>query len=323
MDDGRRRSLLISGVAAAVASVMMACVVVGWAAANRLVVSGQPSPEREVVSISLPDYIPGTSAQMPDVRGLEANDALVVLAESGLPAAVVTVEESPAAGPPGVVIAQTPVFGTVNPSLARIIISQPALVPAAVGREPSAVLAELQSLGARVAQVRVFVPGATVGTVVGIEPAEGSALTSEVTMTIADSPVARTFADLDRLTGSASLRTDLVHLGIAYPSTVSLSAPRSAASTSWDLAGTATVVTGSIAASDPMSSGFGADVSVTADGAQIARYSIFSTAPTEFSWPVSGVSTLTVTVTRTGNTSGGILLLGAEVLGSYSPTSNR
>lgn len=313
-------TLIVVGTAVLVAGLIAGATVGGWAAANRSVLASAPGGEQEIVTVALPDYIPGTAAEMPDVRGLSQADAEAVLAEAGLPAAVVTVDRAPAAGPPGVVVSQTPVFGTLNPTVARIVISEPANVPDVVGKDPAAAVSALQALGARVSQVREYVPGAAIGTVFAIDPPVGSALPQQVTISIADSPVSRTFADFTRLQGSASYDTDVVQGGVSYENAVGISTSyySSATSVSWDLGKRASVVNGALAAEEPMSAGFGAVVVAIADGREVGRYTITGTSPTPVSWDVRGVSTFTIQVTPTGSSSGWVTLLGAEILGSYS-----
>ncbi len=295
-------------------------VVAGWAAANSLAVADQDRAIAETLVISLPDLSADASVRMPDVRGLSEQSARQTLVDAGLPAAAVAVIEQPAAGAPGRVIQQTPVFGTVNPATVSLVVSTGAEVPAAVGWPAADAVNELRSLGTRVEQVKVYEPGAAVGTVTAISPAPGTALPEVVTVYIADTPSTRLLTDFDRLRGSGSTRTDYLHLGQRFDTGMELSAAQnaSATGTSWNLEGRATTIEGSAAVAEGEDASFAAQLVVLGDGNELARLDLTSTTPTPFLWDVRGVQTVTIVVVTAGTArTGDIVLLDMEVLGSF------
>lgn len=313
----RWRVLLASGALLLAGGLVAAAAVGGWGAANSVVVSAKANPVPEVVTIALPDYDPDVAARMPDVRGLSQAAAAQVIADAGIPTSVVTVVSRAAAGPAGVVVQQTPVFGTANPSTIQIVLSEPATIPNAVGTDAAGAIAQLQSLGARVTQVRDYVPGAAVGTVAAIDPAPGSGVPAQVTVTIADSPSTKPLSELSAATGSAGRSSDVLVDGTLRTSAVTISASSSARTVAWALGGSVTSVDGSLGVLDSAAAGSSVTVTVTADGEQIAQYAVGKGTPQPFSWTVRGASTLALTVVDPGKTGTGLLLLDTNLLGTH------
>lgn len=310
------------GLALLVAGGIAAGTVGGWAAANRIEVGGVEHGDREVVAVALPDYIPGTAAWMPDVRGMSETDASAVLAEAGISASVITIVTAPAAGPVGVVVRQSPVFGTLNPTSARIVVSSEARMPDVRGGQPSDAVAELQALGARVIQLREYVPGATIGTIVAVAPEVGEPLPDEVTVTIADSPVQRSLNDFGTLQGSAYRTTDVVHDGVAYGPSLQMSVGSQTVSTAWDLEQKASLIEGTLALDEDAAEDFSVVITAIGDGTELGTVSLTAGQSSAVQWDVRGVRTFTLRLTGTGDSwRETVYLLDEKVLGSYTALS--
>lgn len=128
-------------------------------------------------------------AGMPSLVGLSEGRARQALFDAGVGEADFTFVEAPAAGTPGVVIAQEPLPGGDPAAGITVTVSVPADVPDLIGRTETEVRAELAELGARVRVERVFDPGgAAEGTVVGSDPAPNERLSEDITLTVAAAP---------------------------------------------------------------------------------------------------------------------------------------
>lgn len=313
----KRLWILASGLAGI--AVIAGAVAFGWGAANSLSVAPQDRPLAQSSLIAVPDYSLGETSSMPDVRGLTEQDATQALVDAGIPATVVTVEERLAAGKPGRVIEQTPVFGVQNPGSVVIVIALKAAVPDVTGLIAADGVAELRGLGARVQQVKSYVPGADIGTITETRPAEGEDLDEVVTVVVADSPSSVPFDTFERLQGSPGSDEDILHLGTRYDSALSFYAPDDDfREYSWVFGGRATSITGELTLGEDEPSDASAMVVVVGDGTEIARLKVHSTTPVPVAWDVIGVDTLTVRVTgSTSSYSVDVLLLNPEVLGSY------
>lgn len=144
----------------------------GWAADDAS--EGRIVPE--VIELRVPPSTGDGSLPMPDVRGLGLDLALEILSDTVLRGEQATVLPVPWAGPAGVVVGQYPAFGTREPLGVRILVSEPAVVPPALGAPVTEVVAALQRLGAQVEVVRRFDPAADLDVVLDIEPAAGRPL---------------------------------------------------------------------------------------------------------------------------------------------------
>lgn len=300
-----------------VAGLVSGATVAGWAAANTLVVASSSSQDPEVVTIALPDYDADVTSRMPDLRGLARDAALQVIADAGIPAGIVEVIERPAAGPVGLVVQQTPVFGSANPGTIVLVVSLPAEIPDGIGADAVATIARLQELGARVTQQRDYVPGAVVGTITAIDPAPGSPVPDAVTVTIADSPSTLPFGEVDTASGSAGSDDDVLVGGMLYSAATVLSSSTAGQTTAWNLGAHVVSVDGAIGVPDSADDETRLRVSVHADGRAVAEYVLGRASAEAFSWDVRGVTTLTITVVDESRSREGAYLLDTNVLGTY------
>lgn len=316
----RSRALRITALALAAAAVLGGTFVAGWATANTLVVAAQDREAPEARVITLPDSAMRGAARMPDVRGLSEADAQQALVDAGIDASIITTAERPSAGAAGRVIEQIPAFGTVNPSLVSITISTGATIPETAGRPAAEVIGDLQRLGARVVQTRVYEPSAVIGDAVRTDPAAGQPLPETVELFIADTPSERSLQDFDTVGSRPSWSNDTLFGAVQVDALARFSAdrPTSLSDYSWRLNGTGTTFQGRYAIGEDADPIFSGTFIVLADGVEIARLTA-QTAPADFSLDVTGVQTLVIRAQRTlPNEPGYLVLLDPVVLGSYS-----
>ena len=102
----------------------------GWWLANRTVVAGisNDSDEAETTTVLSSDLA------MPDVRGLTQDEASQVLADSGFSAAIIRFVDAPSGAPEGIVVTQTPTFGTESPGEIVLGLAVPATMPNLAGK---------------------------------------------------------------------------------------------------------------------------------------------------------------------------------------------
>jgi hypothetical protein len=207
----------------------------------------------------------------------------------------------------------------VNPSLVSITVSTEAEVPASTGRPAAEVIGDLQRLGARVVQTRVYDPAATVGDAVRTEPAAGARLPETVVLFIADTPSERSLQDFETVGGRPSWSSDTLFEGRSVDRLARFSADRSTSLSdySWKLNGAVTTLRGQYALEEDSDPQFGGVFIVLADGVEVARWAA-QAAPSDFALDVSGVQTLVIRAQRTlPDRSGSLVLLDPVALGSY------
>lgn len=164
---------LFASVILLVAGAFVGGAVLGWRHhANTAAAEPAPGPTVVTVTAVPEEEIP---VAMPDIRGLSETSARQVIADAGI---VATIETSTKqwAGAAGLVVEQTPVFGTPDVDSIELVLSTPAVVPDAVGRPASDVAREISALGAQVTLEQTYEAGAAAGSVLEINPAAGEAL---------------------------------------------------------------------------------------------------------------------------------------------------
>lgn len=309
----------VAAIALGVVAVLGGVFAAGWASANTLVIAPSERPMQPARVITLPDTAMSGAARMPDVRGLSEADAQQAIVDAGIDASIISASERPAAGAPGRVIQQLPAFGAVNPSLVSITVSTAAEVPVSAGRSAAEVIGDLQRLGARVVQTRVYDPAATVGNAVRTEPAAGAQLPETVVLFIADTPSERSLQDFDTVGSTPSWSSDTLFAGRSVDQLARFSADRSTSLSdhSWKLNGVVTTLRGQYALEEDSDPQFSGVFIVLADGVEVARLEAQAT-PSDFALDVSGVQTLVIRAQRTlPDQSGSLVLLDPVALGSY------
>ncbi|MDR2252836.1 MAG: PASTA domain-containing protein [Bifidobacteriaceae bacterium] len=293
----------------------------GWGAANRAGNATLLHTQVEEVLISVPEFggLEG-AAVMPDVRGLSQDEAMQVLVDAGVPEQIVTTAERSAAGEPGTVIQQSPVFGSPNPATVLLVISTEATVPEVVGRSAQSGVDALQGMGARVIQEKVFVPGATVGFITETIPAAGTRLPETITFRIADTPVERVLAEVSTVVGYVSNYSDVVVDGVTYASGFQVGAGSEPTQIAWNLNNAATLLRGKLGLDPDQTEEQSARIEFFADGELIHTQDITTATPTDFEIDVSGVGTLMLVVTNTREESYSVraAFYDATLVGSYT-----
>lgn len=274
----------------------------GWTAQGRYL-AGTPSVEPTVIEVAMPRYAGSADVLMPDLRGLDEQAAREVLGDVGIDPALVETSERPAAGTPGVVVEQTPAFGTQDPETVRLVLSAPAAVPEVVGRPLSQVQDELSLLGAQVEVVARYVAGTAAGTVVASVPASGQALSDFVTVEVAEAPSSVYLATLDSVEGGCSRGAAQVN-GVAYASSVTCSGDSEGRSSSWLIDRVADRLQATVGVPDEDDPSTTLRVDVFADGVPVGGVDAGYGAPSTLDVPVTGALRLTITVRLTSGDDG-------------------
>ncbi|WP_185975799.1 NPCBM/NEW2 domain-containing protein [Tessaracoccus rhinocerotis] len=173
--------MLLIAVVLLTAGAFIGGAVVGWRVHDGEAMA-QSHPHPSVVTVTA-DPVETAPVGMPDVRGLSEETARQVIADAALGSSEITISSTQWAGPEGLVVTQSPVFGVAEPAEIDLVLSVPAEVPEAVGRRAADISREVSNLGAQVTIVEAYQPGAEAGTVLGIEPAAGNPLPAMVTVT--------------------------------------------------------------------------------------------------------------------------------------------
>lgn len=226
---------------------------------------------------------------MPDVRGLVANEAVQLLADSGMPASGVTSTDQPAAGESGLVIAQDPVFGYAMGDEVRLVVSAPAVVPDFAGRSAEDVLDDLDALGAEVTRTSQYVPGVPPGQVARISPAPGTELPVAVEVTVSAEPDELALRDVDTQQGSCGEGEDTLG-GTSFPSLLTCYASGRAGKEVYILRRAATRLSGVLGMPDAeakASSSVALDI--VGDGVVLSTVSAVYGRPTRFDVAIPGV----------------------------------
>ena len=158
---------------------------------------------------------------MPSLAGLSRETAQLVLRDAGAGDAEVSTSTSPAAGPPGLVLEQTPAPGSEIGATVSLVLSTPMRTPKVAGQALGDAQAQLQQLGAVVRVTQVIKPGAKAGQVLSSDPAAGATLPVVVTLRVADPGVSMSLADLgENDSANCSSDYDVTVAGTTAPSAV-------------------------------------------------------------------------------------------------------
>lgn len=260
--DPRWKRARIAGIALLLVSLLGAGLVTGW------FVGADHQTEEAAKKADFPAPARASTAarSMPDLRGINVQDARQVLADLGVPASSVTVTEQPAAGEVGVVLTQDPVFGYEVDGAVRLEVSQQARVPQIDGRDATTVLADLAKLGAQTKTVSRFVPDAVVGAVASIRPAPGTVLPDLVRVVIATAPGELDLTTLPAVQDECYVGEDAMNTK-TYPNLLTCDAyAGEPVEQSWVIGRRAQKVTGLLGVPDDADAGAQARLEVLVDG---------------------------------------------------------
>lgn len=287
--------------------------VFGWWLANQTLIASNETAaqEAQVEPIELP-----SGPLMPDVRGLEKDVAAQVIADAGIEISRVEFVDEPSAAPEGVVVTQSPTFGSENPASIRLGVAKPTTVPALVGTSREDAVSTLASLGVAPKFTFQYSVDAAPGEVVAVAPKEGEPLGEEVTVTLATAGATFPLGDADTLTNDCRTRSGVTAGGTEYQAGIVCETnPADATTTIWLLAGNADRVTGTLAIADTAAAGSTGKVQILVNGSQAfeATVKYGDTVPVDI--PITGALQLAVTVTSATETEivlGDPLLYGSE-----------
>lgn len=287
----------------------------GWAVANQSFISSAPHEETTIVEVPALDPLVG-DVLMPDVRGLDEQTALRVIADAGVPVTRVSMSTRPAAGASGIVIDQTPVFGTARPNDVTVVVSAPVAVPDLVGLQIEQASAELSILGAAVARVGRYEPDEKVGVVLDVSPLAGEPLPEQVTLTINVAPSSVFLSTVAQSERGCSVSREFIMEGQAYGNGLTCRAQSSPARTAWLLSGAVDRITGSLGIPDGEEVGSRATAVIAVDGVTVGSYSLEWGKAQPVDIRTTGALKLEITVSSSVRTTvglGNVMLLGDPV----------
>lgn len=255
----------------------------------------QPAPVQVTV---LPQAGAGAQAEvvMPDVRGLTEPQARQALADHGIPGSAVTIDRRPHLASEKIVVAQDPIAGTAGPTKVVLSLPEKALMPKLAGTPEARARATVQSLGAEVSLVREYEASALVGTVLRSAPAEGKALTEEVTLVIAAPPASVALRDINS-SGSCSANDAAIN-GTTFATSTNCSAYTGGNDTVWLLNRRVAQLTATIGVEDHSDPKSAVRVTITGDGKRLYRRELRYGAGHSLSINLRGVLRLVISIKR-------------------------
>lgn len=267
------RWYLIGAAALVLLALIGGAFAAGWAVANQAITADIGHEDTEIVEVPILDPLAG-EALMPDVRGLDEQAAMQVIADAGVPVGNVEVTTRPSAGLPGVVVSQTPAFGTSAPETVALVVSAPAAVPDLIGARAEDATAELSIMGAAVAREGRYDPDAPTGTVLAIDPDAGESLPEQVTITVNVAPASVFLTTVEQTQRGCSTAREFLMQGQEYASGMHCQARASESRAAWLLAGAVDRVTGQIGIPDERQVGEGATATVILDGQVVHTFDL-------------------------------------------------
>lgn len=185
---------------------VLGLILIGFAAGQLFMPRTVVAPDRAIATEAVDPVVAEEAVvTMPGLLGLTADTVSRVLADAGISTAVKTTT-APAAGPEGVVIAQSPAAGADVIGDVTVTLSEAVLAPELVGLAVAEARDLVESLGAVVQVTREVDPTAADGTVLSSEPTEGQPLGVMVSLVVADAGDALSLSEL-RFAERAGCRT--------------------------------------------------------------------------------------------------------------------
>jgi hypothetical protein len=269
-DAWRQHRRLLTVVALVALGALCLSFVGGWLVGSRT--ASAPSAEPTVIRVPALDPAVG-AVTMPDVRGLDEQTAMQVLADAGITLDRVSLTTKAYAGASGVVVEQTPAFGADAPDEVSIAISTPAVVPPSIGRPVGEVVDDLAELGAAVTRVGVYDPVAKVGTVLAVDPVAGESLPETVMVTVAVAPSSTFLTQVVTAAGGCSTVDETVG-GTPFDDALACRSSSSGRTTTWLLAGAVDTLTGELGIADEADTATHVTVQLVVDGRLAASYEV-------------------------------------------------
>lgn len=304
---------LVIGAVLSVSGVFLGGFGLGWTAHS---INGPPALPPVTVQVAAPSEGDGPSIPLPDVRGLLVADAEQAMIDAGLPPSAVTVVDAPSALPEDTVVRQDPVGGSEDVAAVTLYVSVPGVVPEVLGQPAETVRQSLFDLGVRVVERSLYQPGTPEGTVTSVEPAAGSALPDEVTITVSGPASSLFLSTLEPIESRCDEQETAVN-GIDYQYAVVCSAGEQARSQVYLLDRLSTSLEGVAGITDESDPAYTAEVIILTDGRQVFSGALRYGQSTPFTIDTTDVLRLEVIFNSTTSGADGQLALGdTRVIGS-------
>lgn len=288
-------SLLLVGVA-----LLSIGMVTGWWLGTGHDASQVPEAQPTVI-IEVPALPAAGAAVMPDLRGLDEQVSREILADIGVDTTALEVSSAPAAGPSGVVFAQTPAAGSAVSGEVALVLSSPVVVPELEGVQFAEAQRELSVLGASTVVTRIYQADSVAGTVISSEPPAGEALPTRVRLTVAEAPSSVYLSSLRSVEGGCNRGRAQVD-GTTYDNSLSCRGREDGSTTAWVIARAADTFTAIVGVPDEADPNGRVQVTVRVDDVDdpIAVVEAAYGQPAELTASVSGALRMAVTVTVLG-----------------------
>lgn len=270
--------------------------VTGWMVHDRIQADRAQS---EPTIVEIPAISEGIATVVPDVRGMNLNDATQALADLNLAPDAITTSEIPWAGTPGLVVAQDPVVGSAFEGKLHLTLSAPATVPDLVGKTQSEAMNTLLALGVQPVIDKKFDPSKTTGSVIALAPEPGSPLTDDLTITVADVGASVLLSTLDSASGYGGCSTGTVSVnGKSYGNAMSCRSGSTSDEqiSAWVVGRHGTRFTALLGVPDTDSTDARVVVRVLADGVEVQRVEAAYGAPAGIDVDISNVLRLEIAV---------------------------
>ena len=260
---------------------------------------------------------------MPDIAGQTVDQANRVLTDSGLISMQVAQEVVPQAGPPGLVITQTPSAGSTLPSpegvAVALKVSGPGLLPNVIGKSVQVARDELAALGVIALFEEEVRPDQPPGQVLSSMPAAGASLTAQVMVRVSSAGDAVYLAGLrDVAHSGCSGRSSVVVNGQTLRSSLLCSVTaRQMGSIEYSLGRHAVIVEASVGIPDK-SPGRTATVTFLGDGKAIGTFTAAAGATAPVRVSVKGVLKMRIEVATESTTAVEVAVGEARAVGTPS-----
>lgn len=202
------RRIVIAAASLSALAILLGAIYLGWQSHEWF------SPRRATyVTVTVNRPIKVVKAQrnhaglMPNVLGLQVDTARQVLADAGVDPAAVTTTDQPYAGETGLVIDQEPASGATVSAPVKLVLSAPATMPKLVGQTVVAARDTLARIGTSAFVKTRYDAGASEGSVLETDPAEGESLSDRATLIVSEAPSSVFLTQLRSITSSCGTET--------------------------------------------------------------------------------------------------------------------
>ena len=203
-----RRRFAIAGTVLLVAGLVGAGTTLGWYLRGWL--PGGGVGEKTIV-VERPLEIEASTVAagtVPNVLGLDADEAMQAYADAGADPRNIDVRSAPFVAAPGSVIEQTPTAAAKLPTGAarmELRVAEPATMPELKGLTADAARAKLTEIGAGATTVVRFEPDVEPGQVATSEPAAGAPATPNTTIVVSEEGSSVALADLESVSSDCRI----------------------------------------------------------------------------------------------------------------------